>query len=51
MSNSNAKAQQKWHPQHCFVITPEVNAFAFKNCSESLNALGFYQLFGQNLRA
>jgi transposase len=29
MSTANAKAQQKWHPQHCFVIAPKLNAFAF----------------------
>jgi hypothetical protein len=29
MSTANAKAQQKWHPQHGFVIAPKLNAFAF----------------------
>jgi hypothetical protein len=29
MSTANAKAQQKWHPQHGLVIVPKLNAFAF----------------------
>jgi hypothetical protein len=42
MSTANAKAQQKRHPQHCFVITTMLDAlllrFCFNNYGKNFNA-------------